>query len=141
MSRAFKVGDLVEMVEGTRNVRGRQFGVPYTVVAIPPDGGHRAEINGGNGEGISSNDWFGSNELCLWWNNTTVIVDESAAQDSSRGVFVSLELDTMESAERNVKVYADVLSALKDANGSPREVFFVPYPTAKAGIPVWEAIE
>ena len=141
MSRAFQVGDRVEIADGTRGLKGRQFGVPYTVVAVASDGGQRVQVNGGNAQGISSNDWFGLNELCLWWNNTTVIVDESAAQDSSRGVFVSLELDTMESAERNVKVYADVLSALTDANGSPREVFFVPYPTAKAGIPVWEAIE
>ena len=138
MSRAFKVGDLIEFKEGTSAMKGRQFGVPHTVVGVSPGGAPGVQVSGGNGE--TGNDWFGSNEVRLWWEQLTVTANESTAQDATRGVFVSVELDGDMSAEFNVKVYADVLSALKDSNGTSREVFFVPYPTAKAGSPVWEEI-
>ena len=139
MSRAFQVGDKVELVEGIRGIKGRQFGVPYTVVGVSSSGFSSVQINGGTG--VTGNEWFGAIEVRLWWSQQpTVIVGESTVQDSSRGVFLSLELESDELAESHVKVYDDVLSALKDSNGTNREVFFVPYPTAKAGRPVWEAV-
>ena len=137
MSKEFQVGDRVELVEGVGGFCGRQLGIPYMVTELENSS---VRITGSNYS--SAERWYLKSEVRLWWRDAkpTVIVDESAAQDLSRGVFVSVDPDGDMSAEFNVKVYADALSALKDSNCTRREVFFVPYPTSKAVNPVWEEV-
>ena len=141
MNHDFQVGDKVKIKETTRGMMGRVPGVVYLVMQVHPERLDRpGSVMLSNRAGSN---WYAFSEVTLWDREPLFPKPSPEAdpvQDATRGVFVSVELDGDMSAEFNVKVYADALSALKDSNGTRREVFFVPYPTIKAESPVWEEV-
>ena len=142
MNDDFQVGDKVKIKETTSGLLGRKPGVAYVVMNVRPWLAERpgsVMLSGGS----DGNNWFAFSEVTLWEREppfSELPPEADPVQDATRGVFVGLELESEDAAERHVKVYADALSALKDSNGTRREVFFVPYPTIKAGSPVWEEV-